>query len=72
MVLNLRPFNESRKGEVQGFWSRTEVQSRQTVMYHLIFLIYFVRTSFSLDPKTGLGFGPTSLKNKFVERGRKN
>ena len=31
-----------------------------------------VRTSFGLDPKTGLGFGPTSSNNKFVERGRKN
>ena len=31
-----------------------------------------VRTSFGLDPKTGLDSGPTSPKNEFVERGRKN
>ena len=31
-----------------------------------------VRTSFGLDPKTGLGSGLTSPNNKFVERGRKN
>ena len=31
-----------------------------------------VRTSFDLDSKTGLSSGPTSLNNKFVERGRKN
>ena len=29
-------------------------------------------TSFGLDPKTGLGSGPTSPNNEFVERGRKN
>ena len=34
--------------------------------------IYIVRDSFGLDPKTGLGFGPTSPNNKFVKRGRKN
>ena len=31
-----------------------------------------VRISYGLDPKIGLGFGPTSPNNKFVERGRKN
>ena len=31
-----------------------------------------VRTSFGLDPKTGLGSGPTSPNNEFVERGRKS
>ena len=31
-----------------------------------------VRTSFGLDPKTGLDSDPTSPNNKFVERGRKN
>ena len=31
-----------------------------------------VRTSFGLDPKIGLGPGPTSSNNEFVERGRKN
>ena len=31
-----------------------------------------VTTSFDLDPKTGLGSGPTSPNNEFVERGRKN
>ena len=39
---------------------------------HTHIYIYIVRTSFGLDPKTGLGFGPTSPNNKFVERGRKN
>ena len=34
--------------------------------------IIYVRTSFGLDPKAGLGSGPTSPNNKFVERGRKN
>ena len=31
-----------------------------------------IRTSFGLDPKTGLSSGPTSPNNEFVERGRKN
>ena len=34
--------------------------------------IVIVRTSFGLDPKTGLGSGPTSPNNEFVEHGRKN
>ena len=37
-----------------------------------IVAIHFVRTSFGLDPKTGLGSGPTSPNNKFVKRGRNN
>ena len=37
-----------------------------------IVAIHFVRTSFGLDPKTGLGSGPTSPNNKFVGRERKN
>ena len=37
-----------------------------------ILVIVTVRTSFGLDPKTGLGFGPTSPNNEFVELGRKN
>ena len=35
-------------------------------------IIYIVKTSFGLDPKTGMDPGPTSLNNKFVECGRKN
>ena len=31
-----------------------------------------VRTSYSLDLKTGLDSGPTSSNNEFVECGRKN
>ena len=31
-----------------------------------------VRTSFGLDPKTGMDLGPTSPNNKFVESGRKS
>ena len=31
-----------------------------------------VWTDFGLDPKTGLGSGPTSPNNKFVEHGKKN
>ena len=31
-----------------------------------------VRTSFGLDPKTGMYLGPTSPNNKFVKRGRKS
>ena len=37
-----------------------------------IYIYIYVRTSFGLDPKTGLGSGPASPNNKFVERGRKN
>ena len=37
-----------------------------------ILVIVTVRTSFGLDPKTGLGPGPTSLNNEFIEHGRKN
>ena len=32
----------------------------------------FVRTNFDLDTKIGLGSGPISPNNKFVERKRKN
>ena len=34
-------------------------------------IINIVRTSFGLDPKTGLGPGPISPNNELVERGRK-
>ena len=35
-------------------------------------MLITVKTSFGLDLKTGLGSGPTSLNNKFIEHGRKN
>ena len=41
------------------------------IIYKLMSLIYGVRTSFGLDPKTRLGPGPISPNNEFVERGRK-
>ena len=39
----------------------------------VIWSVSLVRTNFGLDPaKTGLGSGPASPNNKFVECGRKN
>ena len=37
-----------------------------------IVAIHFVRTSFGLDPKTGMDSSPISPNNKFVERERKS
>ena len=38
----------------------------------LLMVYLYVSTNFDLEPKTGLGFDPTSPNNKFVEHGRKN
>ena len=38
----------------------------------LLMVYLYVSTSFDLEPKTGLGFDPTSPNNKFVEREKKN
>ena len=47
---------------------RFKFNKKQCFKFHLD----IVRTSFDLDPKTGLGSGPTSPNNEFVERRRKN
>ena len=47
---------------------RFKFNKKQCFKFHLD----IVKTSFGLDPKTGLGSGPTSPNNEFVERGRKN